>query len=306
MVNLEDVDRMLRRRRQESLELTLGLNDIPKSELDLFDERSLHTTNLLFDFLTIKNNLLTLEEWKEFEGGKSRLFGNIGARKSLRRAYSMAVYARDDIMEVAGIETDIYSEVTPGDIETFKRTYDDPFYPDNKTFFLSEMERQLDKTVHNFIGEISTLVDNVYQVVASYYGIDTFSRDAKKSVIRILRDRENRELAEHLSTAFRDSLPFRNFNNLRNYSLHACPTHNIRFPDTQAYGDVDFFSLAPTISYPTSSGSKEGTTEGLYDFMLGLYSHVLDSTKRALYLMLGVNEELKLQYPIAGPLKIEE
>ncbi|HLD05486.1 MAG TPA: hypothetical protein VJG90_07230 [Candidatus Nanoarchaeia archaeon] len=192
------------------------------------------------------------------------------------RVGHMADYAQEDLQELARLEKnalfklELFFKLGPEDLTTsFVRG------------LLGSMQelsaqRQFDKLLQSYFVRLSTLVDNLYDVVANFHGIPLVGHDHRRHQIHDTLLKTNIPLRNHLRSHFYFSDTSRKINALRNQFVHA-------EPDFDIFYDRDRTPLEP----PRFLITIEALKHPFFDYVAGLYVDTLNRSGEAMSILLA-------------------
>jgi hypothetical protein len=119
--------------------------------------------------------------------------------------------------------------------------------------------------------------------VARQYNIGTSKGLTERKEIREGLSGKNGKLKKLLRGRFSGHPMMQRFNKLRNTTMHDVPQYSVK-PNTMTDKDVRF-----TVVY-------NGEEEPLFEFLFGIYSHIVGNTATGLELLCPLSEKAQTEY----------
>jgi hypothetical protein len=208
-----------------------------------------------------------------------------GTLPQLNLVHSFLNYAREDLACILAQEV-VKEQPTRGKVRLNNGlTFERKWYSLPRS--LNNMQH--DKLIHNYLGELSTVIDATFQLVAKHckYVEDDKSYGRLRAVVRKRLHNDGKdELADLLHQRFYDNDTMRRFSNyLRNPMMHGDPRSRhegrsfsmftIDGPTTSRYSMRTFIEL--------EDGKREEYVTGV--LLRSIFEHVVDSTAAAIELL---------------------
>ncbi len=128
--------------------------------------------------------------------------------------------------------------------------------------------------VHSYPSRLSTLIDNLYFLIASFYEISVDGTFNIKKIINQRLTSYNRDLRDHLTS----HVVKKSFYRLRNAQVHDAPD----FMEWISSGEEEL----PCLSLEFFDGNSHMTAERAFDYLFPFYERTLETSTKAVELLL--------------------